>query len=104
MNDLYACSCVCGLSEDQMQQAEREVSIQLMDVNDNYPKLRKSQGFICVKKPEPLMLTAMDGDAEPFGEPFTFTLQMARKYHNWEITSVNGRQTVSLADDECKYL
>ncbi|XP_017309344.1 cadherin-17 [Ictalurus punctatus] len=77
-------------SEDQMQQAEREVSIQLMDVNDNYPKLRKSQGFICVKKPEPLMLTAVDGDAEPFGEPFTFTLQMARKYHNWEITSVNG--------------
>ncbi|KAF4075931.1 hypothetical protein AMELA_G00224540 [Ameiurus melas] len=77
-------------SEDQMQQVEREVSIQLMDVNDNYPKLKKSQGFICVKKPEPLMLTAVDGDAEPFGEPFTFTLQMARKSPNWEITPVNG--------------
>lgn len=66
-----------------------------MDVNDNYPKLQKSQGFICVKKPEPLMLTAVDGDAEPFGEPFTFTLQPARKSPNWEITPVDGRQIVS---------
>ncbi|KAK2815088.1 hypothetical protein Q7C36_023354 [Tachysurus vachellii] len=77
-------------SEGQLQQTEREVSIQLMDVNDNYPKLQKSQGFICVKKPEPLMLIAVDGDAEPFGEPFTFTLQPARKSPNWEITPVDG--------------
>ncbi|KAI5092270.1 cadherin-17 precursor [Silurus meridionalis] len=76
-------------SEGQKQQSERELSIQLMDVNDNYPKLLKTQGFICVKKPEPLLLTAVDGDAEPFGEPFTFTLQL-RKSPNWEITPVNG--------------
>lgn len=83
-----------------MQQTETEVSIQLLDVNDNYPKLQKSQGFICVKKPEPLMLTAVDSDAEPFGEPFTFTLQLGRKSPNWEITPVNGKQTVSLTYDE----
>lgn len=75
-----------------MQQTEREVSIQLMDINDNYPKLQKSQGFICVKKLEPLILTALDSDAEPFGEPFTFTLQLGRKSPNWEITPVNGKQ------------
>ncbi|XP_060756900.1 cadherin-17 [Neoarius graeffei] len=78
-------------SEGQMQQTEREVSIQLMDVNDNYPKLQRSRGFICVKKPEPLILTAVDGDAEPFGEPFTFTLQLTnRKSQNWALVSVNG--------------
>ncbi|XP_026780075.3 cadherin-17 [Pangasianodon hypophthalmus] len=77
-------------SEGQMQETEREVSIQVMDVNDNYPKLQKTQGFMCVKKPEPLVLTAVDGDAEPFGEPFTFTLQLGRKSPNWEITPVNG--------------
>ncbi|MCI4391369.1 hypothetical protein PGIGA_G00133450 [Pangasianodon gigas] len=77
-------------SEGQMQETEREVSIQVMDVNDNYPKLQKTQGFMCVKKPEPLVLTAVDGDAEPFGEPFTFTLQLGRKSPNWEIAPVNG--------------
>lgn len=87
-----------------MQQTEREVSIQLMDVNDNYPKLQKPLGFMCVKKPEPLMLTAVDGDAEPFGEPFTFTLQLARKSPNWELTPVNGIQTVSLSGDESSML
>lgn len=79
-----------------MQQTEGKVSIQLMDVNDNYPKLQKTQGFICVKKPEPLLLSAVDGDAEPFERPFTFTLQPARKSPNWEITPVDGKL---LADD-----
>lgn len=92
INDEYACSCVCGELEGQMQQTEREVSIQLMDVNDNYPKLEKTQGFICVKTPKPLILTAKDRDAEPFGEPFTFSLQLERSSPNWEITAINGKR------------
>ncbi|XP_062841779.1 cadherin-17 [Trichomycterus rosablanca] len=76
-------------SDGQKQQSEKEVSIQLLDVNDNFPKLQQSQGFICVKKPEPLLLTAVDADAPPFGEPFTFSLPLGRKSPNWEITPVD---------------
>ncbi|XP_036414174.1 cadherin-17 [Colossoma macropomum] len=77
-------------TEGQKQETEKEVSIQLLDVNDNFPKLQKTQGFMCVKNPTPLVLTAVDADAPPFGEPFTFALQMARKSPNWEITPVDG--------------
>ncbi|XP_076868810.1 cadherin-17 [Brachyhypopomus gauderio] len=77
-------------TEGQNQAIEKEVSIRLMDVNDNIPKLQQSQGFICVKKPEPLLLTAVDADAPPFAEPFTFTVYAGRKSPNWEITPVDG--------------
>ncbi|XP_072548127.1 cadherin-17 [Salminus brasiliensis] len=77
-------------TEDQKQEVEKEVSIQLMDVNDNIPKLQKTQGFMCVKQLTPLVLTAVDADAPPFGEPFSFSLQMARKSPNWEIIPVDG--------------
>uniref|UniRef100_A0AAR2LTZ6 Cadherin domain-containing protein n=1 Tax=Pygocentrus nattereri TaxID=42514 RepID=A0AAR2LTZ6_PYGNA len=75
---------------DREVETEKEVSIQLLDVNDNFPKLQKTQGFMCVKNPTPLVLTAVDADAPPYGEPFTFALQMARKSPNWEITKVDG--------------
>uniref|UniRef100_A0A3B1KKG3 Cadherin 17, LI cadherin (liver-intestine) n=1 Tax=Astyanax mexicanus TaxID=7994 RepID=A0A3B1KKG3_ASTMX len=77
-------------TEDQKQEVEKEVSIQLLDVNDNFPKLQKTQGFMCVKQLTPLVLNAVDGDAEPNGEPFTFSLNMVRKSPNWEITPVDG--------------
>ncbi|XP_017579340.2 cadherin-17 [Pygocentrus nattereri] len=77
-------------TDGQKQETEKEVSIQLLDVNDNFPKLQKTQGFMCVKNPTPLVLTAVDADAPPYGEPFTFALQMARKSPNWEITKVDG--------------
>ncbi|KAK1806655.1 hypothetical protein P4O66_005163, partial [Electrophorus voltai] len=77
-------------TEGQNQAMEKEVSIHLTDVNDNFPKLQQSKGFICVKKPEPLLLTAEDADGPPFGEPFTFTLPTAHKSPNWEIAPVDG--------------
>ncbi|XP_051577863.1 cadherin-17-like [Myxocyprinus asiaticus] len=75
-------------SEGDKQEAEMKVVIHLLDVNDNYPKLQETQGFICVQKMTPLMLTAVDNDGHPFREPFTFS--MPRKSPNWEIKAVDG--------------
>lgn len=65
-----------------------KVDIHLQDVNDNYPKLQNTQGFICVQKMTPLTLNAEDKDSHPYGEPFSFSLP--RKSPNWEIKAVNG--------------
>ncbi|KAJ8004939.1 hypothetical protein DPEC_G00141490 [Dallia pectoralis] len=70
------------------QSSERVVSVRLLDVNDNTPKLTKSQGFVCKDKPQPLILTAQDPDAGPFGAPFTFSL--AKKSPNWDLSNLDG--------------
>ncbi|KAL0985356.1 hypothetical protein UPYG_G00155880 [Umbra pygmaea] len=70
--------------------SERVVSVRLLDVNDNIPHLRETQGFICVKKSQPIILTAEDADAAPFGAPFTFSLGFGKKSPNWDLTSVDG--------------
>lgn len=68
--------------------SERVVSVRLLDVNDNSPKLVESKVFICAQKPEPVVLRATDKDEAPFSLPFTFTL----KSHNWELTSIDGTE------------
>lgn len=70
--------------------------IQLMDVNDNFPKLQQTEGFMCAKSPVPLVLSAVDPDAPPFGEPFSFSIQMSRKSPNWELTPVDGEQDINM--------
>ncbi|XP_011603960.2 cadherin-17 [Takifugu rubripes] len=70
--------------------SERVVSVRLLDVNDNFPKLVESKVFICVKKLEPVVLTATDKDNAPFSQPFTFSLANGRKSPNWELTSIDG--------------
>ncbi|XP_056902226.1 cadherin-17 [Takifugu flavidus] len=70
--------------------SERVVNVRLLDVNDNFPKLVESKVFICVKKPEPVVLTATDKDNAPFSQPFTFSLANGRKSPNWELTSIDG--------------
>ncbi|XP_041708069.1 cadherin-17-like [Coregonus clupeaformis] len=70
--------------------SEREVSVRLLDVNDNVPKLTENQAFICVKKPQPIVLTALDADADPFGAPFTFSLAQGKKSPNWDLSTVDG--------------
>ncbi len=70
-----------------------KVDIHLLDVNDNYPKLQKSQGFFCIKDMTPLTLTAVDKDADPYGEPFTFSIN--RKSPNFEIKPLDGEQILS---------
>ncbi|XP_031643394.1 cadherin-17-like [Oncorhynchus kisutch] len=70
--------------------SEREVSVRLLDVNDNVPKLTENQAFICVKKPQPIVLTALDADADPFGAPFTFSLAQGKKSPNWDLSAVDG--------------
>ncbi|MFT7816248.1 cadherin-17 [Arapaima gigas] len=74
-------------NEKPDHEVQRDVTIRLLDVNDNYPKLMKTDSFVCVKKPKPLLLQAVDGDAPPFGEPFTFTLF---RNSNWMIKQING--------------
>ncbi|XP_059423900.1 cadherin-17-like [Carassius carassius] len=75
-------------TEGDKQEAEMKVDIHLLDVNDNYPILQKTQGFICVQDMTPLTLTAVDKDADPYGEPFTFSLN--RKSPNFEIKPLDG--------------
>uniref|UniRef100_A0A8C1NJ26 Cadherin 17, LI cadherin (liver-intestine) n=1 Tax=Cyprinus carpio TaxID=7962 RepID=A0A8C1NJ26_CYPCA len=75
-------------TEGDKQEAEMLVDIQLLDVNDNHPKLQKTQGFICVQDMTPLTLTAVDKDADPYGEPFTFSIN--RKSPNFEIKPIDG--------------
>ncbi|XP_026084247.1 cadherin-17-like [Carassius auratus] len=75
-------------TEGDKQEDEMKVDIHLLDVNDNYPKLQKTEGFICVQDMTPLTLTAVDKDADPYGEPFTFSIN--RKSPNFEIKPLDG--------------
>ncbi|XP_035527563.1 cadherin-17 [Morone saxatilis] len=76
--------------ENPEKSSERVVSVQLLDVNDNVPKLVETQAFICVQKPVPVVIKATDGDSHPFSEPFTFTLGSGKKSPNWELLNVDG--------------
>ncbi|KAF7669711.1 hypothetical protein LDENG_00147260 [Lucifuga dentata] len=70
--------------------AERVVSVQLLDVNDNFPMLTETQAFICVRKPEPVIIQAQDADSTPLSQPFTFTFAHGKKSPNWELQPVDG--------------
>lgn len=72
--------------------SERVLSVRLLDVNDNFPKLVENKVFFCAKKPDPVILRATDGDAAPFSQPFTFVLASGKKSPNWELTSVDGTE------------
>lgn len=76
--------------ENPVKLSERVVSVRLLDVNDNIPKLVETQAFICVKKPEPVIIRAQDTDSEPFSQPFTFAFAHGKKSHNWELKSIDG--------------
>ncbi|XP_066532287.1 cadherin-17 [Hoplias malabaricus] len=88
--DQFKVRIIAYETDGQKHETVKEVSVKLMDVNDNVPKLKVTEGFMCVKNLKPLLLTAVDSDAPPFGEPFTFTLQMGRRSPNWEIKPVDG--------------
>uniref|UniRef100_H3DLZ2 Cadherin 17, LI cadherin (liver-intestine) n=1 Tax=Tetraodon nigroviridis TaxID=99883 RepID=H3DLZ2_TETNG len=70
--------------------AESVVNVRLLDVNDNVPRLVEKEVFICARKPEPVILTATDGDDPPFAQPFTFVLGSGKKSPNWDLSSVDG--------------
>ncbi|XP_077577144.1 LOW QUALITY PROTEIN: cadherin-17 [Stigmatopora nigra] len=70
--------------------AERVVSVRLLDVNDNIPKLKETYAFMCLKKVEPVIIRAQDADSPPFSQPFTFTLAYGKKSHNWELKTIDG--------------
>uniref|UniRef100_A0A8C9WY80 Cadherin 17, LI cadherin (liver-intestine) n=1 Tax=Sander lucioperca TaxID=283035 RepID=A0A8C9WY80_SANLU len=78
--------------ENPEKSSERVLSVRLLDVNDNFPKLMETQAFICAKKPEPIIIKAQDTDSAPFSEPFTFSFIFAhgKKSPNWDLKSIDG--------------
>ncbi|XP_063054230.1 cadherin-17 [Engraulis encrasicolus] len=66
---------------------EKEVTVHVVDVNDNPPHLKASRAFICANDKKPVLLVAEDKDAEPFAGPFTFSLGFKRS--NWELKQVD---------------
>ncbi|XP_037640297.1 cadherin-17 [Sebastes umbrosus] len=76
--------------ENPQKSSERVVSVRLLDVNDNVPKLTENQAFICVKKSEPVIIKAQDTDSAPFSQPFTFAFTHGKKSHNWELETIDG--------------
>lgn len=75
--------------ENPEKSSEQVVSVRLLDVNDNVPKLVEKQGFICVKTPKPVIIKAKDIDNSPFSEPFTFLLGSGKKSPNWELVPID---------------
>lgn len=80
-------------SENPEQSAERVVTVRLQDVNDNYPMLVEKDTFICMMKPQPVIIKAHDGDSAPYSEPFTFSFANPNKSPNWQLTTVDGTLT-----------
>ncbi|XP_062278507.1 cadherin-17 [Scomber scombrus] len=76
--------------EHPEKSAERTVSVRLLDVNDNVPKLKENQAFICVVKPEPVIIKAHDADSPPFSQPFIFSLAHGKKSPNWNLQTIDG--------------
>ncbi|KAM9723677.1 cadherin-17 [Menidia menidia] len=70
--------------------SERVLHVNLLDVNDNIPKLIETTAFICIKDLKPVIIMARDGDSAPFSEPFTFTFADSKKSPNWELRKVDG--------------
>lgn len=66
------------------------MSVRLLDVNDNVPKLTETQAFVCMAKPEPIIIKAEDADSAPFSQPFTFSFGNAKKSPNWQMDIIDG--------------
>ncbi|XP_073341264.1 cadherin-17 [Pagrus major] len=67
----------------------QDLTVRLLDVNDNVPRLTETNAFICMKKPEPIIIKATDGDSAPFSQPFTFVLGSG-KSQNWGLVTIDG--------------
>uniref|UniRef100_UPI0037E79FAD cadherin-17 n=1 Tax=Semicossyphus pulcher TaxID=241346 RepID=UPI0037E79FAD len=76
--------------ENPEMSSERVLSVRLLDVNDNVPKLLENQAFICMQKPGPVVIKAQDSDSPPFSQPFTFTLGSGKKSPNWDLKVLDG--------------
>ncbi|KAM4580822.1 cadherin-17 [Odontesthes bonariensis] len=68
---------------------ERVLHVQLLDINDNVPKLTETQAFICTKDLNPVIIKAEDKDSAPFSYPFTFAFADSKKFPNWELRKID---------------
>ncbi|KAG5857002.1 hypothetical protein ANANG_G00013900 [Anguilla anguilla] len=75
--------------ESPERAVQKDVTVRILDVNDNVPKLTENQAFICRKKITPVFLYAEDRDSPPFGKPFTFVIAQPKKFLNWQIETVD---------------
>ncbi|KAM8869376.1 cadherin-17 [Spinachia spinachia] len=76
--------------DNPVKLSERVLHVRLLDVNDNVPKLMETQAFICVRKPQPVIIKAQDADSAPFSQPFTFAFAHGKKSPNWDLKSIDG--------------
>lgn len=86
--------------ENPEKSSERVVTVWLLDVNDNIPKLTENQAFICVNQPKPVIIKAQDKDSPPFSEPFTFSFAGGKKSHNWDLQRIDGTLTYCTTEDQ----
>lgn len=76
--------------------SEHVLSVRVLDVNDNVPRLTENQAFICVKKLEPILVRASDADSAPYSQPFTFSLEKDKRHIHWKLAPVDGTDADAL--------
>ncbi|XP_036931558.1 cadherin-17 [Acanthopagrus latus] len=74
--------------DNKEMHSELDLTVRLLDVNDNVPKLIEDKAFICMMKPKPVIIKAKDGDSAPFSQPFTFVLGSG-KSQNWALVKID---------------
>ncbi|XP_015260440.1 PREDICTED: cadherin-17 [Cyprinodon variegatus] len=67
--------------------SETVVHVRLLDVNDNVPKLTETKTFLCMQNIKPVIITAEDGDSDPFSRPFNFSF--TKKSANWKLRQID---------------
>lgn len=87
---------VCPPEGHPEMSTQHVVTLQIKDVNDNKPLLTKNHADLCVKTLDPVIIEAEDPDGDPYGEPFTFTLEKQPKYPNWKLDTVSGTDGIVL--------
>uniref|UniRef100_A0A3Q1GEG2 Cadherin 17, LI cadherin (liver-intestine) n=1 Tax=Acanthochromis polyacanthus TaxID=80966 RepID=A0A3Q1GEG2_9TELE len=65
------------------------LTVKLLDVNDNSPKLVETQGFICIGKSKSVVIKAVDPDSDPYSQPFTFEFAKSKKSPNWKLNKID---------------
>lgn len=83
------------VEDNKEMHSELDLTVRLLDVNDNVPKLIEDKAFICMMKPKPVIIKAKDGDSAPFSQPFTFVLGSG-KSQNWALVKIDGTFTDKL--------
>lgn len=69
------------------------IAIQVEDFNDHCPTLTSKNQSLCTDK-DAILVTAMDGDADPNGPPFTFNIVDDGTKGKWTIEHLNDTTVI----------